>query len=327
MHHIKEKISVISPSTYKCRLDKIFTLLPDYNISRSQLQRLIKEGHVNVNGKCVQDISHNIFLNDVINIEVPKRDSEHLIANDIPLDIVYEDDYLAIINKPAALTVHPGAGNKNDTLVNALMYHYKHNLSSVGGDERPGIVHRLDRNTSGLLVVAKDDLTHAKLSKQMQDRQIKRKYWAIVWNMPYKLSGTIITNIDRHKRYRTKMAVSLHGGKQAITHYKLLKTFCNKKLSLLECVLDTGRTHQIRVHLSYKKMPVVCDPEYCNMPLENFSIPTDLKEQIRALDRQALHAINLSFIHPMTETPMDFYSAVPKDIGDLLAKLEQYQDN
>ena len=326
MSYIKEKISIVSPSKSKIRLDKIFTLFPDYNISRSQLQRLIKEGYARINGECIRDISHGVVLNDEIEVDVLKRDSDHIVANNIPLDIVYEDKYLVVINKPPALTVHPGAGNKNDTLVNALMYHYKNNLSSVGGEERPGIVHRLDRNTSGLLVVAKDDITHAKLSQQLQNREIKRKYLAITWNGPYKLSGTITTNIDRHKRYRTKMAVSLHEGKLAVTHYKLLKTFCNKKISLLECTLDTGRTHQIRVHLSYKKMPIIGDGEYSNLPLANSVVPADIKEEIGALGRQALHAFRLSFVHPITEKELDLLSELPKDIANVLTKLDQYED-
>lgn len=322
----KEKISIVSSSEKKQRLDKIFSLLPDYNISRSQLQRLIRLGNVKVNGVEVTDISYAINNEDVIDVEGVQSTSEHIVAKDIPLDVVYEDEYLIVINKPNGLTVHPGAGNKNDTLVNALIHHYKNNLSSMGGEDRPGIVHRLDRNTSGLLVIAKDNVTHNKLSEQMQERKIKRIYHALIWNAPYKLSGTIVANIDRHKRYRTKMAVSLKGGREAITHYRLLKTFLNKKISLLECILDTGRTHQIRVHLSHKKMPVIGDPEYCNLSLESRDVPEDVASEILNLQRQALHAVNLSFTHPITEKQLDFSSDLPKDIKNILVRLKQYED-
>lgn len=322
----KEKISITSPSHKKQRLDKIFSLFPEYSISRSQLQRLIRSSNVKVNQQVVVDISYAIYYGDEVEVEFLKKQSEHIVGKNIPLDIVYEDEYLIVINKPSGLTVHPGAGNPDDTLVNALIYHYNTNLSSVGGDERPGIVHRLDRNTSGLLVVAKDNITHAKLSEQIQERNVKRKYYAFVWNCPYKLSGSIVANIDRHKRHRTKMSVTLRGGKEAITHYKLLKTYCGKKIALLECVLDTGRTHQIRVHLSHKKWPIIGDPDYCGVSAANIKIPGDLRSEILTFKRQALHAKNLAFTHPITEKKLDLYSDLPKDIDNLLIKLSKYED-
>lgn len=326
MSTTKEKIVVVSPSHKKQRLDRILSLFPEYNVSRSQLQRLIKFGHVKVNNVVVQSISGDVEYNDEVEVEVQKIQAKHIVGKDIPLDIVYEDEYLVVINKPHSLTVHPGAGNPDDTMVNALIYHYKNNLSSVGGDERPGIVHRLDRNTSGLLVVAKDNVAHARLSEQLQERNIKRKYWALVWNCPYKLSGSVVANIDRHKRHRTKMAVTLRGGREAVTHYKLLKTFCDKKISLVECVLDTGRTHQIRVHLSHKKWPIIGDPDYCGVSAANVKIPEDIRGVISQLKRQALHAVNLSFTHPMTEKFLDLHSDLPKDIGSVLKKLKEYED-
>jgi 23S rRNA pseudouridine1911/1915/1917 synthase len=326
MTQIKETIILSISVQGKQRLDKIFSLFQDYNVSRSQLQRLIKASHVKVNNIVVDDISHDVCYGDVVNIDIPKVQSDHIEAKDIPLKVIYEDEYLIVVDKPSGLTVHPGAGNKNDTLVNALVHRYNNDLSSVGGDERPGIVHRLDRNTSGLLVVAKDNVSHAKLSQQLQERDVKRKYIALIWNAPYKLSGSIVANIDRHKKHRTKMAVVLKGGKSAITHYKLLKTFCNKKISLLECVLDTGRTHQIRVHLSHKKWPIIGDPEYCNVQLGNAVLPDNVKTAISKLGRQALHAVNLSFTHPVTQKHLDLYSDLPKDINDILIALREYED-
>jgi 23S rRNA pseudouridine1911/1915/1917 synthase len=326
MTKIKEEISITISGPEKQRLDKVLSLSPEYNISRSQLQRLIKTGHVTVNQDKIEDISHEVRSGDSVHIEVLMAQSEHIEAKNIPLNVVYEDEYLIVINKPAGLTVHPGAGNHNDTLVNALVHHYKNNLSVIGGEERAGIVHRLDRNTSGLLVIAKDDITHAKLSEQLQERDVKRKYWALIWNCPYKLSGSIVANIDRHKRYRTRMAVSLSGGKHAVTHYKLLKTFYNKKIALLECSLDTGRTHQIRVHLSYKKWPIVGDPDYCNVQVSNSSLPDDIKQAIDKLKRQALHAINLAFTHPITQKPLDLVSELPEDISDILTEMQKYED-
>lgn len=326
MTPIKETIILSISVQGKQRLDKIFSLFPDYNISRSQLQRLIKSRHVKVNNSVVDDISYDVVCGDLVNVDVPEVQSDHIEAKNIPLKVVYEDEYLAVIDKPSGLTVHPGAGNKSDTLVNALVHRYNSALSSVGGDERPGIVHRLDRNTSGLLVVAKDNISHEKLSEQLQERDVKRKYMALVWNVPYKLSGSIVANIDRHKKHRTKMAVVLRGGKSAVTHYKLLKTFCNKKISLLECILDTGRTHQIRVHLSHKKWPIIGDAEYCNVQLSNIMLPDNIKAVISNLGRQALHAVNLSFTHPVTQKHIDLYSELPKDISDILAALEEHED-
>ena len=322
-----EKITIIyTASQAKQRLDKVMQDKEQYNLSRSQLQRLIKNGHVLVNNQAITDIAYMICPNDVIDINLVPQDPVNINPKNITLDIVYEDEHLMVINKPAGLTVHPGAGNYDDTLVNGLIHHYEQNLSSIGGEQRPGIVHRLDRNTSGLMLVAKDNITHAKLTQQLQERLIKRIYWVFVWNAPYKRAGTININIDRHKKHRTKMAISLNTGKTAITHYTLIKTFYNRKLSLIECKLETGRTHQIRVHMQYAKMPVIADPEYCQITPVNVPLADELRQALKAMSRQCLHAKELSFIHPISEKPLDFISSLPEDLEHLKKILEIYED-
>ena len=245
------------------RIDKFITSkLNDF--TRSKIQNLIKEKNVYLNNKILCNNSYIIRRSDTIEIQLPQVKSHSITPKYIPLDIIYEDEYLVIINKPSGLTTHPGAGNYNDTLVNGLVSHFKNKLSSIGGEIRPGIVHRLDKNTSGLLIIAKNNSTHALLAKAMQERKVKRIYQAFIWGAPSKIQDTINLNIARSKINRKKMGVVNIGGKISITHYKVLKSFFNNAMSLIECELETGRTHQIRVHLSHLGYPIIGDPEYGN---------------------------------------------------------------
>jgi 23S rRNA pseudouridine1911/1915/1917 synthase len=306
-----------------CRLDKFLaTKLTDF--SRTKIKKLIESKNFYLNNILFFDCSYALKENDELTIHLPMSEEEHnLKPYEIELKIIYEDDYLIVIDKPAGLTVHPGAGNFHDTLVNALVHKYGAKLSQLGGNTRPGIVHRLDKDTSGLMVVAKDDVTHAKLSKLLADRKIKRTYWAIVYGVLTPLYGKIETNIARSRSDRTKMMVVREGGRVAITMHKVLKEYGNGAISLVECELQTGRTHQIRVHLTHKKHPIVGDQTYgigLNHNLNVFA--EDLKKLIRSFPRQALHAKKLEFIHPITQEEISLISELPNDIANLMDKLE-----
>ncbi len=306
----------------KARLDKILVdFMPEF--SRSRLQGIIKKGEVKINGVTVDNISAKVFEFDKIELNVPESEpTEIKPAPHIPIDIIYEDDDLLVINKQAGLTVHPGAGNYDDTLVNALIDKID-NLSGINGEQRPGIVHRLDRDTSGLMLVAKNDNAHNSLSEQIQDRDVTRLYHAIVWNAPELPVGKIHTNIARSPRDRTKMAVVKSAGKHATTHYKLIKSYYNKAISLIECKLETGRTHQIRVHMEYKKMPLIGDKTY--MGQANYKRPNRIREdlipQIQNFPRQALHSKYISFYHPVTDERLEFEIDYPEDIKNLLEQM------
>lgn len=308
------------------RLDKfIVSKIPE--ITRSKIQSMIKDGCVLLNGSIIITGSYKTKEGDNIEIRIPPPEPLNLVPEKMDLDIVYEDEYLAVLNKPPGLVIHPGAGNQNSTLVHGLLAHFQENLSSIN-EMRPGIVHRLDKNTSGLLMIAKNDNIHAKLSEQLQERTIKRTYFAVVWGNVPSSEATIETNIGRNHRDRKKMAVTKYGGKVAITHYKLLKSFLNGAFSLIECKLETGRTHQIRVHFTHLGYPIVGDPEYCNVRKKRkHKLPEEVTEHINSLNRQMLHAKKLSFIHPVTEKVLDFEIGLHKDVQDLIDVLEKYENN
>lgn len=290
--------------------------LPDF--SRSRVQALIAEGHCRVNDKVVTEPSHKAKAGAKIQLHVPAPKETHIGASEIPLNIVFEDKHLLVINKAAGMTVHPAAGHTDDTLVNALLAHCGDSLSGIGGVMRPGIVHRLDKDTSGLLVVAKHDEAHQGLSKQLQDRTMKRHYIAVVWGCPKIPSGTITGAIDRSPVNRKKMAVVKKGGREAVTHYKLLESYPYKDKTIaskVECILDTGRTHQIRVHMTHIGHALVGDPLYGSAPQKN-RFPFDWA---RDFPRQALHAKILRFIHPITGKPIEFESDLPDDIKTLIS--------
>lgn len=315
-----EKFEIeIEEGAAKQRLDK-FLAENLSKFSRSRLQGLIKKGEVTVNGKVVDNISAKVLEFDRVEVNVPEAEEVEIKpAPHIDIDIVYEDDDLLVINKQAGLTVHPGAGNFNDTLVNALLAKVK-NLSGINGELRPGIVHRLDRDTTGLMLVAKNDHAHNSLAEQIQNRDVSRVYHAMVWNAPELPQGKINANIGRHPQDRTKMAVVKSSGKKAITHFKLIKSYYNKAISMVECRLDTGRTHQIRVHMDHKKMPLVGDQVYSGQP--TLKRPNRIREEVRPFvenfPRQALHSKYIGFYHPVSDEYMEFEADYPQDIQKLL---------
>jgi len=254
--------------------------------------------------------------NDKIQISLIPKDNTKILPANIKLNIVYEDKDVLVVNKPAGMVVHPGAGNHNDTLVNALIHKYKKKLSNVNGNTRPGIVHRIDKETSGLLVVAKNNSAHSNLGQQFSDHSIKRTYHALCWGILRPLKGKIQTLIGRNRKNRQLMSVTEISGKKAITNYSTLKVFQIKdipKISFIECMLETGRTHQIRVHMAYKGSPLLGDQQYGKKNLKFKKINEDFKNKLNVLSRQALHAKSLGFIHPRTKKFMSFDSKLPSD--------------
>lgn len=314
---------------HKTRLDKFLSSkLPEF--SRSKIKSLIEEKAVTINGKEINSASHKVLGGEEIFIELPEvKPTEIKPKHDIEIDVIYEDDDLMIVNKQAGLTVHPGAGNFDDTLVNALVARMGENLSSMNGVERPGIVHRLDRDTTGLLMVAKNDKAHRKLSKMIQEREVKRIYHALVWNSHLLKVGSININIGRNRNDRTKMSVFKSFGKNAITNFEVLKTYFNGALSLLEVSLETGRTHQIRVHMEHKKMPLVGDKTYKgqdNYKKHGSIEGEELRNDILNFTRQALHAKRLNLYHPITDEELEFEATYPNDMQNLINRLETFKD-
>jgi 23S rRNA pseudouridine1911/1915/1917 synthase len=302
------------------RLDKYLAAhLPE--LSRSQLQRLIQEGQVSIAHGPVT-VSYRVRGGDIITVDVPPPRPARPEAEALALQIVYEDDALLVIDKPPGLVVHPAPGHASGTLVNALLFHCQ-TLSGVGGEARPGIVHRLDKDTSGLLLVAKHDRSHRHLSVQLQARQLRRDYVALVRGRPPALQGTIDAPIGRHPQHRQKMAVVTHAGRAARTHYQVLDTW--GPCSVLRLALETGRTHQIRVHLAHLGHPVIGDPLYGPGPLR---LPghASLEQALGAFSRQALHAAQIRFQHPDNEEWLAFTSPLPPDMATLLDCLHQEFD-
>ena len=308
------------------RLDIILTkLIPD--LTRSNLKKIIELEQVKINNSVERSPSKKLKINDKIEINLIPSDKIKIIPTKIKLDIAFEDKDILVVNKPAGMVVHPGAGNYKETLVNALIYKYKNNLSDVNGATRPGIVHRIDKETSGLLVVAKNNKAHSSLGKQFSDHTIQRTYQALVWGVLRPLSSRIETLIGRSRKNRQLMSVTEITGKKSVTNYKTLKVFNIKDIpmiSFLECKLETGRTHQIRVHMAYKGNSLLGDQQYGKKNLRFKKINEDFEGKLKILNRQALHAKNLGFIHPVTKKHVSFESKLPKDfkkILDLLNKL------
>ena len=308
------------------RLD-IFLSHEIKDFTRSFLKKMIESKFVKINNFVITSPSHKVKINDKIIVKIEKSDEKNLPPSKIKLDIIFEDEYLIIINKPKGMVVHPGAGNFKDTLVNALIGKYKNCLSNLGGETRPGIVHRIDKDTSGLLVIAKNNFSHAKLSKQFSDHSIERSYVCLVWGVVRPLKGRIETLISRDKKNRQMMAISETRGKRAVTNYKTLKTFNIKdvpKISLIECNLETGRTHQIRVHMKYKGVSLLGDKQYGKKNIKFKKINKDFFRILSELDGQMLHAKNLGFMHPALNKWVNFQSKLPKQFKkmlDLLSKL------
>ena len=286
------------------RLDKALTILLE-GVSRSKIQSHLENGLILVNGK-QEKSSYKIAENDIITIEDFPSEVSDLNAEDIPLDIVYEDNDVMVINKPKGLVVHPGAGNEEHTLANALKFH-SDNLSTLNGEFRPGIVHRIDKDTAGLLIVAKNDTAHAFLSNQLSDHTLGRKYYALVLGVIPENEGKIIAPIGRDQKFRQKMAVDLLRGKEAETDFKVIERL--KDTTLVECSLKTGRTHQIRVHMAYINHPVIGDPVYGKGNRKAYN------------DGQLLFAHELHFIHPRTKKEMTFSVNLPDYFKKILEEL------
>jgi len=308
------------------RLDIVLVkLLP--NLSRSNIKKIIKLEQVKINSFIVVHASKKLKINDNIEITLISTEKTNILPAKIKLNIVYEDKDIVIINKPAGMVVHPGAGNHNNTLVNALIYKYKKKLSNVNGNTRPGIVHRIDKETSGLLVVAKNNNAHSNLGKQFSDHTIKRTYQALSWGVLRPMKGRIETLVGRSRKNRQLMSVTEMSGKKAVTNYTTVKIFEIKdipKISFIECELETGRTHQIRVHMAYKGCSLLGDQQYGKKNIKFKKINKDFENKLKILNRQALHAKSLGFMHPLTNKFMQFKSKLPQDfkkILDLLNKL------
>jgi 23S rRNA pseudouridine1911/1915/1917 synthase len=297
--------------------------LDQYLSGRTRLQKLIKEQGVNVNSRPAKP-SHKLSPGDQIDIILPPRELRELIPEDIPLDILFEDDDIAVINKQADLIVHPARGYKSGTLVNALVFHYKNTLSAGTDDFRPGIIHRLDRNTTGVIVTAKNDTAHWKLSRQFAQRTTKKNYLAIVHGVPELDADCIDLPLGVHPIFREKYAVRMDIGKPAITLYKVIEKF--RGYSLLEIDIKTGRTHQIRVHLSYIKHPIVADDYYGGRVVYPWQIeerPAAAEEPLMA--RPALHAWKLEIEHPSTHKRALFTAQPPKDMQNFLKQLRLFR--
>lgn len=307
------------------RIDK-FIASQTPELSRAQVQRLIEEGCVFADDEAIVDKNYKTRLGDIYQISLPEPQTATPIPENIPLDILFEDDDLIVVNKPAGMTVHPAAGVNSGTLVNALLYHCKDSLSGIGGVARPGIVHRIDRNTSGILVVAKNDFTHRGLAEQFYNHSIERTYFAVVYGTPLPRIGTICGNIARSPYDRKKMAIVQTGGKSAVTHYQTIETYFNDAASLVKCNLETGRTHQIRVHLSSIGCNLIGDDVYEKSKKTMVKLPLDIKNYVNTFPRQALHAFSLGFIHPRTKQFLAFQTDFPEDMQNLIQKLKKISD-
>jgi 23S rRNA pseudouridine1911/1915/1917 synthase len=313
--------ATVRPADAGSRLDRLLATQLD-GLSRTRLKRLVEDGRVSLDGDAVTDPAMKVKPGQSFVILVPPAETGTIAAQKMDLAIVFEDRDLLVLDKPAGLVVHPAPGNPDRTLVNALLAHCGESLAGIGGVKRPGIVHRLDKDTSGLMVVAKTDAAHRALSRDFAAHTITRAYQAVVWGVPQPASGEISNRIGRSPRNRKKMAVVRERGKPAITRYQLLKAF-KGKVALVECRLATGRTHQIRVHLSEKGNPLLGDPVYGRRGGRVTGLPEAVQLAISALGRQALHAYLLGFKHPASGEYLEFRSGLPNDISDLINSLER----
>ncbi len=311
------------------RLDRFLAERPEIvaaHLSRSRIKALIEEGRVALRGAAATDPARKIAAGDAVALTVPPPEPAAPQAEPMALDIVYEDRHLIVIDKPAGLVVHPASGHESGTLVNALIAHCGESLSGVGGVKKPGIVHRIDKDTTGLLVIAKTDAAHHGLSRLFADHgrtlSLTREYLAFVWGVPDRAHGTIETPLGRHAIQREKMAVvSAARGREAITHWEKLEDY--GVAALLRCRLETGRTHQIRVHMAHIGHPLIGDSTYgAGFKTKIAKLPQTAREAVEALGRQALHAATLGFAHPITGEEMMFESDLPEDLERLRAALE-----
>ncbi len=330
MKVLELKFKVIEEDDIDVRLDKFIFKEVEVNdelsgyFSRTKIQELINDGFLKKNNEIFTSNSYKTKLNDEFLLKCENNYQLSLIPKEIPLDIVYEDDDLAIINKQAGLTTHPGAGNYDNTLVNGLLFHYKDKLSTLNGFLRPGIVHRLDKDTSGLMVIAKNDFIHNLLAKQIADHDVKRVYNAVVWGRIFPENGKIEGYINRCKSNRLKMEMGMYG-KYSLTNYRTLENF-GKVATLVECKLETGRTHQIRVHFSSNKYPLIGDQVYCSFVKEIVSDNEEASDYINNFSRQALHSKSINFIHPRTGKEIFFEIDLPDDMKKLITSLREIND-
>ena len=296
------------------------------DLTRSNIKKIIESSNVKINKQITISSSKKVKTKDSIGVQLLVKKLDRLSPSKIKLDIRFEDKDILILNKPKGMIVHPGAGNHENTLANALIYKYKNKLSNINGELRPGIVHRIDKDTSGLLVVAKNNSSHSKLGKQFSEHTIARKYLCLVWGVVRPLRGTIKTLISRNKKNRQLMMVSDFNGKKAITNYKTIKVFNIKnipRISLIECELETGRTHQIRVHMKYKGSSLLGDNQYGKKNIKFRKINEDFLNKLSFLNGQALHAKSLGFIHPSKNKWVNFESELPGDFKKLLDLLKK----
>ena len=302
------------------RLDQFVARMVE-QLTRSGVQRLVEAGLVTVAG-VVAKPSLKLKGGETVVVTIPPAEPVEAVAEDIPLEILHEDDDLVVVNKRAGMVVHPGAGNSSGTLVNALLGHCD-DLSGIGGVARPGIVHRIDKETSGVLVIAKNDRAHLSLSDQFREHTVKRLYLALVYGSPKTDKGRIESEIGRHPQDRQRMSSSARHGKRAVTHWKVLGRF--EGVTLIQLRLETGRTHQIRVHLSEEGYPLVGDPVYSSAGRLNSLKDPQLRKMIRELGRQALHAKVLGFIHPSSGAYLEFDTELPADMAAIMDYLERKQ--
>ena len=307
---------------------RVDTLLANQNnkLTRSRVKTLILENNLKINNLTTVDPSRKVKLNDEICLNIVEPKKENLKPFKYNLDIIYEDKDLIVINKSAGISMHPGPGNYDNTIVNALINYSGNNLSNLGNELRPGIVHRIDKDTSGLVVIAKNNFSHENLSKQFSEHSITRVYHALVWGKIRPQNGKIDTLIARSSKNRQLMEVSFKKGKRAITNYKTLEVYETKKIptfSLVECKLETGRTHQIRVHLSNKGNNILGDKKYKKKFKKLINIDSDLEKLINELNRQFLHAKKLGFKHPISNKRLEFSSNLPDDLENILKKLSK----
>jgi 23S rRNA pseudouridine1911/1915/1917 synthase len=316
----------VPPEAAGERLDKTLAAGLE-GLSRSRVQALLEQGCVSTGGRAVTDPALKVKHGQIFDVFIPEAEAAEPEAQDIPLAVIYEDEDVLVIDKPAGLVVHPAAGNPDNTLVNALLAHCGDSLSGIGGVRRPGIVHRLDKDTSGLMVVAKNDRAHTGLTDQFTDRSLSRTYLALVWGVPSLREGRIEANIGRSSADRKKMAVVTGGGKHAATRYRVVKAYGNA-VALVECKLETGRTHQIRVHLSHLGHPLVGDPLYGRGRSSRAggrfgaALPEPQRSALVGFPRQALHAAGLSLMHPTRQESLRFDVDLPPDMRELLDSLE-----
>lgn len=291
------------------------------DLSRTRLKHLVEDGRVSVNGATITNPSERVKPGQLVAVAVPAATAALPAAQAMALDIRYEDADLLVLQKPAGLVVHPAPGNADGTLVNALLAHCGESLAGIGGVRRPGIVHRLDKDTSGLMVIAKTERAHAKLAADFAARRIERAYLALVWGVPSPRAGEIVGAIGRNPANRKTMAVVRRGGKPALTRYRVLRVF-KDVAALVECRLATGRTHQIRVHLAERGHPVIGDPIYGRSRGRKRALPEPIRSALEAFPRQALHAAKLGFDHPTTSEHLDFTDDIPSDMSGLIRILE-----